>query len=315
MVSQNQPPITEVPSVFFDPSSQFKPADMLDLQPTKDILSALKTQMGPSFDHYEWWIFAHQNGNATPDCLQQDATKPRILIWMSDEFGTIPDHLMGHFHAVFKSYITHTDGHRHLFHFPAGYNSQVEQHPFKPIEEREIGVYFNGNLNRSRVPLYRELSNWLRYVPPTMGVPMIALLKRIPHALKLNFSDSLPGAEINFNLGFMNGSTRAYSECLSETKIALCPRGFVSAETYRLTEAMRAGCVVVTQPLPKMPIYEGSPIVEVPNWKVGLVEVQKLLQDQTRLKQLQTETVNWWHNMMCEEAVAARMARELSQLG
>ncbi len=315
MKPEISPLLPELPSVYFDPGSQFKPEEVVEKKFYRNIFTSLKAEMGETFYDYEWWVFSQQNGKAVPACLQFEATKPRVLIWTSDEHGDIPNHIVKHFHAVFKSFILHNNGHKNLFHFPVGYSDRVGVYPHKSLEERGISVYFNGNLNRSRVTLYKELSSWLRYAPSGLDQNIVALLKRtVPGALRLNFDEVFPGGLIGFYLGFMKGDSRSYAECLADTKIALCPSGFVSAETYRHMESMRAGGVVVSFELPDVHIYRNSPIVQVKNWREGLEKIDYLLKHPEELQELHVRSREWWENVMSERAFARHMAQELNKL-
>jgi hypothetical protein len=310
------PFISELPWLRYDAGSQFTPDQILELTFIRCTFEAVALEMGPLLNDYEWWVFAHQNGNARPQCLETQAKKPRVLFWFSDEFGHIPDHLTQAFYAVFKSYMPHNKGIKNLYHFPLGYNSSVEVFPVKPIAEREISVYFNGNLNRSRVRLYQALSPLFQHIPYAIAFRLLAVLKRVPRVLKLNFSHVFPQGFINFYVGFMKGNAASpsYSECLVNTKIALCPGGFVNPETFRHSEAMRAGAVIVSPQLPHKYVYEGSPIVQVKNWEEGLEVINRLLKDETELQARQEATRQWWDKVCSEGATAKHVVRSLAAL-
>ena len=95
------------------------------------------------------------------------------------------------------------------------------------------------------------------------------------------------------------------------TKIALSPRG-VSHETFRTYEAMRAGCVVVTDRQLSSWFTNGWPLIEVENWfGVGDL-VDELINDPARLTDLSSKTLAWWQQECSEEAVAHYIVRQLS---
>ena len=106
-------------------------------------------------------------------------------------------------------------------------------------------------------------------------------------------------------------SPDAYGRCLVNTKIALSPRG-VSHETFRTYEAMRAGCVVVTDRQLSSWFTNGWPIIEVDDWlDVGDL-VDGLIDDPVRLTDLSSNTIAWWQEYCSEEAVAHYIVRQLS---
>ena len=79
---------------------------------------------------------------------------------------------------------------------------------------------------------------------------------------------SIPEAYIRFNKGFFFAGLplSEYLQVTSDSKIILSPCGFTSHECYRLSEAMRYGCLVITECLPKVPFYKDIPAIEVDNW-------------------------------------------------
>jgi hypothetical protein len=90
--------------------------------------------------------------------------------------------------------------------------------------------------------------------------------------------------------------------------------GARSPETFRHIEAMRAGAVVISQPLPDTHFYRGSPIVSVENWKEGIHRAKQLLNDPLALADLQEATINWWETVCSEAATASYMRVRLMNL-
>ena len=105
-----------------------------------------------------------------------------------------------------------------------------------------------------------------------------------------------------------------YAEMLSNSKVALCPPGYHTPETFRHFEAMRAGTIVVSEPLPELDFYVGSPIVTVRNWGDARKAVSDLLGDIDALQERQEQTLHWWEQHCSERAVARRMASKLAEL-
>ena len=89
-----------------------------------------------------------------------------------------------------------------------------------------------------------------------------------------------------------------------ETKICLVPRG-TSFETFRFFEALRYGCVVVTEALPSRWFYKGAPVIQITDWSELEKILEKLLSDKQVLQEKHQESLNWWHKKCSEETVGA----------
>ncbi len=82
--------------------------------------------------------------------------------------------------------------------------------------------------------------------------------------MRRELSDWIPAVrgEITLTDGFARGlSPETYGRKLALSKTVLCPRGFSSTDTFRHVEALRAGAVVISEPLPDLHLYRGSPII------------------------------------------------------
>ena len=66
----------------------------------------------------------------------------------------------------------------------------------------------------------------------------------------------------------------SYFEVLANTQVCVAPRG-TAHETFRVYEALKLGCVVIADRLPRRPFYENSPIIEVSDWR----DLPNLLED------------------------------------
>ena len=108
----------------------------------------------------------------------------------------------------------------------------------------------------------------------------------------------------------MRAHAERYSRQLMDTKVCLSPRG-ASVETYRFFEAMRYGCVVVTEPQPPTWFYEGSPAVVVERWRDLPEVLQELLDDPRALHTRHLESLAWWRDRCSEAALGRFMASRL----
>ena len=105
-----------------------------------------------------------------------------------------------------------------------------------------------------------------------------------------------------------------YRRVLYDAKIAICPGGYASRESFRHYEALRAGCVIISEPLPDTRFYRGSPIIVLDDWRNLRGVVRELLREPERLETLHRQTRKWWQDMCCEEAVARFMKEKLDLL-
>lgn len=97
-----------------------------------------------------------------------------------------------------------------------------------------------------------------------------------------------------------------YRDALSRTKIALCPRGS-NYETYRFFEAVKSGCIVVTEPLPPAWFYRCHPGIVVTDWAALPDSLDALLDDPERLERMAQETARYWADFVSEQAVARQV--------
>ena len=238
------------------------------------------------------------------------------MIYTADEKGTLPLELAPAYVAVFKGYVPEYQNPGNIYPLPLGFVNGVTQESALPTSDRAIDVFFSGHLNRNRIDLYREFS-LLRFAPKwlvesAVAQPRVRNLTRI--VFGTDFSSAFDNAYICFTDNFAAGlSRKAYAEKLNNAKIALCPGGFHSPETFRHYEAARAGCVVISERLPDNALYRGAPLLQVDSWGEGIALARELLSDEARLADLQRETLAWWEDHWSPEAVARDMQEKLEQ--
>jgi len=189
-----------------------------------------------------------------------------------------------------------------------GCEKNIPELPYKNINERKYSVFFSGNLNSGRLQLFYYLL--FGKIPSRIihkGIKnifiRINLIKKLLVLLK--FDSKIPDAYIRFTDGFKKGlSPERYSEIIADSKIILCPKGFNLPETFRHYEAMRAGCVIISEKLPSTHFYKDSPIIQIDNWEEGLKIAAELINNNAELEKMSKMTINWWKNRCSENAVA-----------
>jgi hypothetical protein len=112
---------------------------------------------------------------------------------------------------------------------------------------------------------------------------------------------------------FAEGQPNRYSQSMMQTKICCAPRG-TSIETYRLYEAMRYGCIIISEPLPPHWFYQGAPILQVANWTELNTLLPRLLSNPELMLKLHQQTLDWWQKKCSEVACGQYIVDQLKTL-
>ena len=302
------------PNIHYDKHSLYPFQELNESVYIEAVLDHLVEIFGSKFSRYEFIVYSnHGPANPPPESMNCHSPKKKVLLYFSDEHGVDPSPFSGSYHAIFKSYIGTAKEASNIFPLPLGLVKDVPSYPVIPINERKINVFFSGNLNLNRVTLYKSLTSLGRLFPErilssALGIEFLVKIKR-------DFSKRFPDSLILFNNGFKSGLTPStYGETLSQSKVILCPRGYFSTECFRHYEALRAGCVIISERLPDNHLYKNSPIIQVDNWNDGLRQADKLLADKEKLNQLSQHGLDWWENVFSEKAAANYVADRLKTL-
>jgi hypothetical protein len=223
-----------------------------------------------------------------------------IGLYISDEGGGIPHALCERCDAVFKAYLPDKKLPPNLFHFPVGVANYEEVGQETGGKRKDINIFFFGNLNEQRMGLHKQLSGSI--LPETLYRRYVEWRGASPLDLSDRFSDSI----IRFSRDWGGGmSPEVYHRTLGRSKIALCPAGFRTSETFRHFEALRAGCVVLSEPLPQNnPFYQTEAILEVDSYGEMVRVAERLLRHEARLDELMRASRDWWQEKCAPRAVA-----------
>jgi len=190
---------------------------------------------------------------------------------------------------------------------PLGYARQHEL-PVKPIAERPHLIWFAGSLDNAavgRFSLYPRLAN----LPKRRArQEMVANLRRLQA-----FHPDWP-ISLQVNQTYQAGPSDpgdAYARRLMDTRICVAPRG-TTPETHRFFEAMRAGCVVICQPLPDFWFYRSAPAIRLKRWSELEAAVEALLAAPARLEELHLASRRWWEEVAGPSAMARTIAAILN---
>lgn len=306
--------------VVYDAASAYPWAALHETAFLHRFFAALSRSMGSELARYRFHVLSSHDPSAVP--ARAEVPDPdgrlKVLLFLSEETGASPTRLLSRYHAVFKCYLRELPTARNLFSFNVGTVRSVPALPPLPMEERTCDIFFSGHLHRNRFDLYRELHPLLRGLPRGVAAASYRLL-RLPQArrfVRTDFSDEAARIRISFTAGFATGMPpEDYGRLLASSRIVLCPKGIHSPETFRHMEALRAGAVVITEPLPRTHFYRGGPFLEVPSWSDGLTLAHNLLHAPDRLADRQRTGLDWWRDV-CDEAATARyVQRSLAALG
>ena len=287
---------------------RYKYEELQECESLDKLFHGLQQAFGSEFEQYEFVLYA-TNGSTNPAVpIKLTGDKKKVLIYISDEEMLVPYELCKDFVAIFKSLLPNDyDRERNMFPFPLAPNRGTEELPIIPINKRPVNLFFSGNLNTKRYLLYKELTflkNLPNFPPPLEKQVARVFSKLIKLYFKTNLSDTFPDSCIEFTGGYLQGNVKTFSQMLYDSKIAICPSGFYSPETCRHFEAMRAGCIVISEPLPDHYCYTGSPMIFLDSWKDLRKTVESLLSDPDRLHELHEKTLDWWENVCSEKATA-----------
>jgi hypothetical protein len=195
---------------------------------------------------------------------------------------------------------------------PLGYYHQPEK-PIKPLEERGTDVFFAGSLLHDM----ERKRGWKREVKRVVGNPKQIYRKRMIEELeKFRFRHPELTAKVTITGDFRDlggDEVTSYADDMMDARIALVPRG-TAAESYRLFEAWRYGCIVICEALPPRYFLQGAPAVALRSWSELEGVMGDLLADPERQRALHQASLAWWRDVCSEQAVGRRVAGQLEAL-
>lgn len=209
------------------------------------------------------------------------------------------------FHKL-KSWLSGKDTIGRIFEIPLGYNNSKDL-PIKNIKDRLYETYFSGSVIHIPYPVW-SLKHWL-------GTPKALARKLMISSLK-KFQQKNPDLKVELSItgGFRNRTSedeRSYCEIMMDTKICLVPRG-TSFETTRLFEAMKYGCILVTEALPSRWYLDGAPVIQIQDWQDVEKILENLLDNQQLMEELHQKSLNWWKHKCSEAIVGNYMIEKLT---
>lgn len=124
--------------------------------------------------------------------------------------------------------------------------------------------------------------------------------KKLTRAEMLDAMAKLEGGYQHLTTGFGSAdalSTTAYRALLDETVVVPCPGGWSNLESFRVYEALEAGCIPIVEKRPSFDYFTTllgpHPIPEVMSWMEG-ADLVKRLHHENALEALRQSCAAWW---------------------
>jgi hypothetical protein len=202
-----------------------------------------------------------------------------------------------------------------IFDIPLGYGNQ-EERPVTPIEERPTDLFFSGSVQHAPKPSW-SLRHWIQNPKTISRTAMLKHLRKLQSRRPDLNVDVATTSEFAWNAihydkeeagDMMDAET--YSRHMMNTKICVVPRG-TSLESYRFFEALRYGCVILSDPLPTRWFYDGSPAITLKNWRQLPEVANRILNNPAFLHEKHRAALSWWEEVCSEDAVGMFMASKV----
>lgn len=294
---------------------------LLELQSLCKFIRILNDRLKSDFCYYYiFWGEISDEKYLLSKTEKTDQSYNNILFWIGDEEGYIPSNeTFQRFDFIFKVHLRDKDAIRTenginiyrkgLYHLPLLTIDDVPELPILPFEDRKYDLYYCGNLNKNRLPFYlslkkkpliRELiTNFLLHNNLRGGDKLFNLCFK---GKTFDFSSYYKNSYVKFYSGFNNGDDyETYAHYLQNSKIVLSPKGFYSTECFRFYEAMRQGCIVITEELPHVECYKDAPCIIINSWK----ELPSVLKNRKLLNSFSPSQIkNYYDNRLSVSGIA-----------
>ena len=224
-------------------------------------------------------VVAKNFGDVLPDTEEE-----KIILMNADESYRIPEEINDpSVKLIFKQYC-YEGQHPKLRPLPLGPSKDFVVTE-KNILERNFDVSFVGQVANNRFALYKE----------------------IPQFLMDDSINSFFGLYQGFNRGL---DCESYSKILCDTKIAICPHGTSSPESFRFFEACAASCVILTVSQPDNWVYKNAPYIPLQN---VYPTVKTILTNPDKLRTISEATKRYHRENISPKAVSQYIEGEINE--
>ena len=267
-------------NVYYDKNSVYCVDSIHEYDFLREIFNNLRSDFN-LFENFDFYIYTQHNTNILPESCYNSGSK--ILIYLSNETNSqLPSEVINNYKFIFKSHLDKSlfKDINNLYYLPLGYSKFVPKLPIKNITERKYNLFFSGNLNINRINVYNET------------------LKNKAFYENIN-------SYIKFTDGFAKGlSPEEYANVLNESKIVLSPRGFITTDCFRTYEAMRQGCIVISDKLFDEEIFNNSPIIQIKDWSDLSYIANYIISNEDFINRLSNNTIQYYENIFSGKGVS-----------
>ncbi|QSR85446.1 exostosin family protein [Methylacidimicrobium sp. B4] len=213
----------------------------------------------------------HPLDRLDPAFLRKVSSLPRIgLFHLSDEWFCGGYEAYRHFRFILRNYHARLFAHPGICVVPLGWtNGTQEKEEADPASRRRSIWTFAGNRNWARHQMVAEL------------------VHVVPNQVRL----SQPG-------GSPPLSREEYLSWLRDAAFCPCPMGNVVLETFRVYEALEAGCIPIVEHRFAFDYFRSllgeNPLPSVRSWGEGASYMRRLASDPASLDASQREIRQWW---------------------
>ena len=187
---------------------------------------------------------------------------------------------------------------------PLGYHSQVEV-PYIPIKDRALDMFFAGEV---RHPVAKTS---YKYYTSTSKFEVRGQLWRELTKLKNDWIIDF-GAIASVDNKRNAQAFDTYSEKMMNTRICLAPRGTLP-DTFRHFEGMRAGCLIISNPVPVEPYLYGAPMLLINHWRELEGILKKYGRNNDFIEEMGNKANAWWNTKLTPEIIGRYIASELNK--
>lgn len=315
-------------NAFYDNASIYELNNINQKEYIKEVLNELSSIL-PKFYSYKIYFLCATAG-IIPHSIK-DPYKKKILIQWEDQLGTKPSkEIMNSFLCVFKTHLRKkSETFKNLYSYPLGIPYKIKELPIIPINERKYDIFYSGNLNKNRYNFFSSLV----YLKPSLSkliiLPVLYIASKFEYNTKLrntalrlkslafkinatNFDSVFKKSIIKFTRSFEAGfSPEQYAEILSQSKIVLSPKGFFNTECFRFYEALRQGCIVITEKLPETDYYNNKYYIEVESWRNIDKIINSLLDNNEKMEEMSAQSLEYYQKELSPKGVAVYLKNKI----
>ncbi|PIQ28257.1 hypothetical protein COW36_04520 [bacterium (Candidatus Blackallbacteria) CG17_big_fil_post_rev_8_21_14_2_50_48_46] len=225
-----------------------------------------------------------------PEHFSTPLDQQTVMFYLSNEDFRLPTYIHS-LAMLFTPYWWPGYPFENLRAIPLGCNGEVPEIEPCSWQERDLHLFFSGHAHQYRPEFQKYLQGVLQSFRPA-GEELSALAV--------------------WSSRFRGGlEPELYARYLARSQVALVPRGN-SAMTYRLFEAMRAGCVLLCEDLPPVWYLENCQRVVMPaDWHSLQTVLEQLWRDPVLMQEMHLSTLQNYRQVCRPEAVAEYVLKEL----